>query len=136
VSSRVDRLERYRQASRHGRLRGRHFAALVLEAVEGLPAEFRKKIDNVALVIEERPSPGLLESLGMGPGQTLLGLYQGIPLASRSSGYSMVPPDRITIFREPILERCSDDEQVRREVQATVLHELGHYFGLGHRDLR
>ena len=68
-------------------------------------------------------------------GDTLLGLYQGIPLHARGTGYTLVPPDRITIFREPILSRCGSDEQVVREVRATVLHELGHYFGLSDREL-
>jgi predicted Zn-dependent protease with MMP-like domain len=74
--------------------------------------------------------------MGLPAGDTLLGLYQGIPLHARGPGYTLVPPDRITLFREPILSRCGSDEQVVRQVRATLLHELGHHFGLPESELR
>ncbi len=136
TSVRRERLERFRTLRRESRLGAIRFESLVVRALDELPVEFRKRIDNVAVIVADRPSSQMLRSLGMGPSHTLLGLYQGIPLHQRGTGYSMVAPDRITIFREPILERCSTEEQVLRQVRATVLHEIGHHFGLSERELR
>ena len=135
-SPRRARLAHFRALTRGSRVQPDRFEALVAQTLETLPAEFRRQIDNVAVVVEEQPSPELLREMGLGPGQTLLGLYQGIPLQARAGGYSLVPPDRITLFRGPILERCRGDEQIVREVRRTLLHELGHYFGLRDAELR
>jgi predicted Zn-dependent protease with MMP-like domain len=90
---------------------------------------------NVALVVEEKPSPALLSSLGVPHGETLLGLYDGIPLTERGDWYNLVPPDRIIIFRRPILESCHSVEEIREEVRRTVLHEVAHFYGIGDDEL-
>ena len=93
-------------------------------------------IDNVAVVVEYRPSPEHLAAGEVRDGDTLLGLYQGIPLTQRTSSYNMVLPDRITIFQRPIEEMCSSDQQIMDQVRRTVVHELAHHFGLEESDLR
>ena len=101
------------------------FEQLVSEALDSLPAEFADRIDNVAVVIEEGS-----------PESSLLGLYEGIPLTKRTVAYSGVAPDRITIFRLPILARSRTESEAEEQVRRTVLHEVGHYFGIGDRRLR
>lgn len=115
---------------------GKTFEALVAEALDGLPPDIQKKLENVEVVVERRPSLSQLRRLRLGPGQTLFGLYEGVPLTNRTSHYGMVLPDKITIFREPIESRCRSDEQVRYVVRRTVLHELAHHFGISDQRLR
>jgi predicted Zn-dependent protease with MMP-like domain len=108
----------------------RDFEQLVVEALDALPQRFRRHLQNIAVVVEQAPSRELLESLGLWPDHTLLGLYEGIPLPERGYGYGNVLPDRITIFQRPIETMCCTPPEIRDVVQETVLHELGHYFGL------
>ena len=110
------------------------FEQLVARAVDGLPESFAELLDNVAVVVEEEPDPEDLEALEMEPDEELFGLYQGVPLGERGSGYVALP-DRIVIYRGPILRACRDRRQVIREVRDTVVHELGHYFGLDDEDM-
>ncbi|HSM51219.1 MAG TPA: metallopeptidase family protein [Thermoanaerobaculia bacterium] len=109
------------------------FEALVEKAVAGLPEEFRRLLDNVAVMVAEEPSDEDLEEVGMDPSDPdrdeLFGLYHGVPLPDRDSSYSALP-DRILIYRGPILRCCGSRREVLREVRDTVLHELGHYYGL------
>jgi predicted Zn-dependent protease with MMP-like domain len=107
----------------------RDFEQLVVEALEALPQRFRRHVQNIAVVVEEGPSRELLESLGLWPDGTLLGLYEGVPLPERGYGYGNVLPDRITIFQRPIETMCCTPHEIRDVVQDTVIHELGHYFG-------
>ncbi|MDP2659656.1 MAG: metallopeptidase family protein [Dehalococcoidia bacterium] len=100
-----------------------------------LPGPIRDRISNVAIVVEDEPTPAQLAEAGVGPGATLLGLYTGIPLTERTTNYGMVLPDRITIFRRPILEFCHSEEELMDQVRRTVLHEIGHHFGLSEADL-
>ena len=111
------------------------FARIVREALDDLPPAFARRLDNVAVVIAERPSPGKLRELGLGADETLFGLYEGTPLGERGTSYNLVLPDRITIFREPILESCHSAREMKREIQLTVIHELGHHFGLSDDEL-
>jgi len=111
------------------------FARLVGEALADLPDAFARRLDNVAVVIAERPSPQKLRELGLGPDETLFGLYEGTPLGERGSGYHLVLPDRITIYREPIVRGCASLREMKQEIQLTVVHELGHHFGLGDDEL-
>jgi predicted Zn-dependent protease with MMP-like domain len=101
------------------------FEDLVAEALDGIPPELGRLMDNVAVFVQEgSPSSGLL------------GRYEGIPLTKRDRGYEgMVMPDRITIFRLPILVRCRTEADVVRQVQITVVHEVGHHFGIGDKRL-
>lgn len=101
------------------------FEELVSDALDSLPPEFASHIDNVALVVEDGT-----------PDSSLLGLYHGIPLTTRTLGYAGVAPDQITIFRLPILARCGSEAEVKEQVRRTVLHEVGHHFGIGDRRLR
>ncbi|HEX9799588.1 MAG TPA: metallopeptidase family protein [Thermoanaerobaculia bacterium] len=109
------------------------FEALVEEALAQLPDEFREALENVAVMVEEEPSDEDLEEVGIDPDDgdrdELLGLYQGVPLPERDSFYSALP-DRVLVFRGPILRSCESRRQVIREIRETVQHELGHYFGL------
>jgi predicted Zn-dependent protease with MMP-like domain len=102
----------------------------VREAVALLPPELLRRVENVDIVVEVRPTAHDKKAAGIGPGHTLLGLYPGIPLTERGSNYNLVGPDKISIYQEPIEEMCEDDEQIVEQVRKTVLHELGHYFGI------
>ena len=111
------------------------FEDLVARALDGLPEEFAALLDNVAVQIEEEPTPEDLVSVGLDPEHDdLLGLYQGVPLTERDSFYGALP-DRIVIYRLPILRVCNSRREVIREVRDTVVHELGHHFGLGDDDM-
>jgi predicted Zn-dependent protease with MMP-like domain len=112
------------------------FEELVAEALDSLPPDIQEKLENVEVVVEWRPSPAQMRRMGLGPGQTLFGLYEGVPLTERTSGYNLVLPDKITIFRQPIETYCRTDEQVRQTVRRTVLHELAHHFGISDDRLR
>lgn len=107
----------------------RRFEKLVKEGIEAIPERFQKLMDNVAIVIEEEPTPAQLKKVRVPNGRTLFGLYEGVPKTSRSAGYSMVLPDKITIFQKPILEFCRSEEEIRKEVKRTVWHEIAHHFG-------
>ncbi len=97
------------------------FEDLVGEALDGIPAGLMALVNNVVIVVEDEPpadEPGIL------------GLYSGIPLTERDSGYAGALPDRISIFRIPILEMCRDYDEVIEEVRITVVHEIAHHFGI------
>jgi predicted Zn-dependent protease with MMP-like domain len=107
------------------------FTALVQEAIDTIPARFAREVKNVAICIEEEPSDELLDDMEMGPDDTLLGLYQGVPLPERGWGHGNVLPDRITLFQRTIEEECDGDEdEIVVAIGETLIHELGHYFGL------
>jgi predicted Zn-dependent protease with MMP-like domain len=102
----------------------------VARVIERLPRRFRSRLENVAIVVEDRPEPDLLLSVGLDPRHdTLYGLYQGTPLPDRSALYPPVLPDKITIFSEPLLRDFSDPEVLREQLRMTLLHEIAHYFG-------
>jgi predicted Zn-dependent protease with MMP-like domain len=90
---------------------------------------------NVAVVIEDEPSPDLLDEMEMEPDDTLFGLYHGTPLTERDSFYGNALPDRISIYQLPIEDACEDDEDIRQCVAETVIHEFGHYFGLSEEEI-
>lgn len=137
--SRGQRLNRYRAARRRLSPRTSRvaFERLVAQAVDELPDFARERMENVAVLVEERPEPARLAALGHDPRQGLLGLYEGIPRPQRGSGYHLVVPDRITIFRQPILGQVGQggDAEIVREVQRTVIHEVAHHFGLSDEEL-
>jgi predicted Zn-dependent protease with MMP-like domain len=107
-----------------------HFEKLVAEALDELPRRFRRRLRNIAVVVEIEPSQELLEDMGLWPHGTLLGLYQGVPLTERGFSYGNVLPDRITIFQKPIEALHRTNEEIKEAVKDTVKHEIGHYFGL------
>ena len=106
------------------------FEELVEKAVEGLPAKFKERLENIAITVEDWPTPKQLKEAGLRHRRDLLGLYEGIPLPNRGSGYNMVLPDRITIFQKPIEMHHRSDERIVRKIQDTVRHEIAHYFGI------
>jgi predicted Zn-dependent protease with MMP-like domain len=108
----------------------RQFEALVEKALRQLPRKFRQRIANIAVVVEDWADAQTLEQMGIEPPDTLYGLYQGIDLTRRDSSYGNVLPDVITIYQGPIEEDAADEEEMREIVRETVIHELGHYFGL------
>jgi len=114
----------------------KHFEELVEQALAGLPPEFAERLDNVSVVVEDLASPGLLRKVNLKDPHHLLGLYEGIPLTRRPDAYAGALPDRITIFRIPIEEMSGNDDEIRAQVRKTVMHELGHYFGMSEKELR
>ncbi len=111
------------------------FEKVVAKALDGLPESIAVHLDNIAVVVEDEPSNEDLLDAGLDPEtETLFGLYQGVALTERES-YGNVLPDRIVIYRRPLLEECQDRVEVIREIQDTVVHEIGHFFGLGEEDL-
>ena len=114
----------------------RRFRELVAEALDGLPSEWGELLDNIAVVVEDEPSAEELRELGMDPdeGDELLGIYQGTPLGERGFEYGGLP-DRVVIYRGPISRIARSRREVVEQVRETVLHELGHHFGLEEDDL-
>lgn len=109
------------------------FEGLVAAAVAGLPEQFLNLLENVDVVVEDFPSRAQnRKTAGRG---TLLGLYEGVPLTGRGRGYSMVVPDKITIFQNAIESAFASDAEIEREVRKVVLHEIAHHFGLDDRRL-
>jgi predicted Zn-dependent protease with MMP-like domain len=96
------------------------FEEKVGDALDALPEQFGRLLSNVAVMVEHDGGP---------PG--LLGLYEGTPITSRGTAYGLVPPDIITIYRQAICAMCQSEQQVVDQVRRTVIHEVGHYFGLG-----
>ena len=87
-------------------------------------------MQNVAVIVEDEPSPQILEEMEIEPPDTLYGLYRGIPLPERGASFGNALPDMITIFQRPIEEDCEDEDEVRAVIGETLIHEVGHYFGL------
>jgi predicted Zn-dependent protease with MMP-like domain len=110
----------------------RRFEEIVADALDGIPREIWLEMENVAVIVEDWPRP----DQGT-PGGTLLGLYEGVPMTHRSPlGYNGAMPDRITIFRGPLCARARDEDDLVAQVRTTVLHEVGHYFGMSDARLR
>lgn len=112
------------------------FEWLVAKVVDSLPDEFSNKLENIDVVVENQPTPSQLAETGLKRGETLLGLYEGVPLTKRSRHYGMVVPDKITIFQKPIEARCKNDAEVKAEILRIVQHEIAHHFGIGDARLR
>jgi len=112
------------------------FEWLVARAVESLPEEFRTKLENVDVVVEDWPTQSQMAKARLRRGQTLLGLYQGVPLTKRGRHYGLVAPDKITIFQKPIEAKWGFETEVVAEIQRVVRHEIAHHFGIGDARLR
>src|SRR5881628_2063412 len=108
----------------------RQFEALLDRALRRLPRTFKDKLANIAVVVEAWPDDATLAELGIEPPDTLYGLYRGVDLTHRDSSYGNVLPDTVTIYQGPIEEDCDDEEEMAELVRETVVHEVGHYFGL------
>ena len=113
----------------------KRFERLVEEAIATVPRRFRAAIENLAVIVEDRPWPELLDEMGIEPPDTLFGLYQGTPLTDRAWAQGNVEPDRISIYQGPIEDACETDEEIVATIAETVIHEFGHYFGLSEEEI-
>ena len=108
----------------------KRFERHVAEALTSIPRNFRDALRNIAIVVEDEPDEELLEEMEIEPPDTLLGLYQGTPLTERSWGFGNALPDRILIFQGPHERAAADDEDLVVAIAETLIHEVGHYFGM------
>jgi predicted Zn-dependent protease with MMP-like domain len=120
---------------RHIVLDRARFEALVAEALHLIPRRFRDEMRNLALVVEDEPDAATLAEVGLEPPDSLYGLYQGTPLPERSWTHGNHLPDRITLFQHPIEQDCMDEDDVREVIGETLIHEIGHYFGLSEEEI-
>jgi len=108
----------------------KQFEAVVERALRRLPRAFKDKLANIAVVVEDWADDETLEEMGIEPPDTLYGLYRGVDLTRRDASYGNVLPDVVTIYQGPIEEDAADEAEMAEIVRETVIHELGHYFGL------
>ena len=112
-----------------------HFEELVAEVYEGLPLEFKQRLENIVLIVEDWPSQEILVSVGLKHRSQLLGLYEGVPM-TEGGRHRAAMPDKITIFQKPIERICRSDKEIKRQIGETVRHEIAHYFGISDERLR
>lgn len=108
------------------------FEKIVADSMDNIPDKYYQRIKNVVFVVEDEPTEEQRRKLKLACNQSLYGLYEGIPITKRSSGYNLVLPDKITIFKLPIMYNSSTLEELKAQVDNTVWHEVAHYFGLDH----
>lgn len=116
-------------------LNDKDFSRIVAKAIDAIPEKYGSNIQNLAFVIEDYPTDEQRMKLGLHNQQTLFGLYEGIPLTRRASNYTYVLPDKITIFKKSVEQNSQNREELKRQVQHTVWHEVAHYFGLDHEQI-
>jgi predicted Zn-dependent protease with MMP-like domain len=117
-------------------LTSEQFEKLITDAIDSLPEAFARKLDNVAVVVELWPTPEELSASGVEPGMTLFGLYRGVPQTGRGN-YTNAIPDKIIIFAGPMFAVYGNDVgALKRQVRITVLHEIGHHFGMNEKEIR
>lgn len=110
----------------------RRFEEIVMQSVNNLPDDFKEKLENVDVVVEDLAGPMLLRKMKLRNPLQLLGLYQGVPQTVRGTGYTLVLPDKITVFQKPIEARCGNREkEIELEIERVIKHEIAHHFGLG-----
>ncbi len=112
------------------KLSRKQFERIVEQAIERIPEEIRQHIHNLAISIEARPDPELLREMGVPPGETLFGVYTGVPLPERSAVEPPLYPDTILIFQEPLETYCETTAELEMEIEITVVHEVAHYLGI------
>lgn len=108
------------------------FEAFIADALDSLPEKYTNNMDNVAIVYEDEPSPEQRLQLKLRCDETLYGLYQGIPLPQRNAGYNLVLPDKITIFKGPLVASSHSLDDLKAKIKHTLWHEIAHHFGLNH----
>jgi predicted Zn-dependent protease with MMP-like domain len=111
------------------------FRALVDEALASIPQQFRDALTNIAIVVEDEPTNEQLAEVGIEPPDTLLGLYEGTPLPERQWTHGNTLPDKVTLFQLPIEDASDDEDDVVVAIGETLIHELGHYFGLSEEEI-
>lgn len=112
------------------------FEALIGQAMDELPQEYIKRLNNVAVVIADEPTEEQRQQLKLRDDQTLFGLYEGIPLTRRGAGYNLVLPDKITMFKHPIMAFSPNITVLKKQIKHTLWHEIAHYYGLDHDRIR
>ncbi len=112
------------------------FETLVGEGLDAIPEKFRKKLSNVAIIVEDEPAPEQRRKLKLRRDHDLFGLYEGVPQTARGGHYYWILPDKITIFRKPILAHARTAAEVKKIVHDTVWHEIAHHFGVGEGEVR
>lgn len=113
-------------------LTDQEFDALISRAMDELPKKYIKGLDNVAILYDDEPSPLQRKHAQLREGSLLLGLYEGIPLTQRGNGYTFVLPDKITLFKNAILQVTHDEASLFEQIKRTLWHEIAHYYGLNH----
>ena len=113
-------------------LSDQEFDRLISQAMDELPQEYIKGLDNVAIVYADQPDEHQSKKAGLREGNLLLGLYEGIPLTRRGGNYTFVLPDKITLFKYPILMVSRDPQSLFEQIKRTLWHEIAHYYGLDH----
>jgi predicted Zn-dependent protease with MMP-like domain len=108
------------------------FDLLTTQAMDELPQERIEGLQNLAIIFEDEPSEEQYTKLKLRGDQTLLGLYEGIPLTKRNNSYNLVIPDKITLFKKAICHRASTPAELKEEIKHTLWHEIAHYYGLDH----
>jgi len=111
------------------------FEELVSAAIDDIPEKYRRRLANVAFVIEDEPDAEQRRQLGLRGNQSLFGLYEGVPLTRRGGSESLLLPDKITLFKLPIARHCETPQQLREQIRHTVWHEVAHFFGLDHAEI-
>jgi predicted Zn-dependent protease with MMP-like domain len=117
-------------------MQDQEFEELVNAGIEAIPKKFLDLLDNVAVTIEQEPNPQQIQQYQLTHGRTLLGLYEGVPQNKRGANYTAVLPDKITIFRGPILRIAVEPERIKQMVKETVWHEIAHHFGMNEDEVR
>lgn len=110
------------------------FERLVERALDQLPPEWAELLDNVAVVVEDEPDPEDLAAMGFDPDEEILGLYYGVPQTEREVGFAGLP-DRVSLYRGPLVRMCRNRRELIREIRDTLVHELGHHFGLSDEEM-
>ncbi|MEX0751288.1 MAG: metallopeptidase family protein [Dehalococcoidia bacterium] len=106
------------------------FIRLVRRALREMPQPFKHHLKEIDIIVKRRPTAADLDAAGLVPGESMYGFYQGVPMTERTSGYGMTVPDVIYIYQEPLEEDFADDGALVEEIRTTVLHEVGHFFGI------
>ena len=111
------------------------FLRLVDDALASIPDRFREALVNIAIVVEDEPTDAQLAAVEIEPPDTLLGLYEGIPLTERQWSHGNTLPDKITLFQGPIEDASEDDDDTVVAIGETLIHEVGHYFGMSEEEI-
>ncbi|MCJ7829758.1 MAG: metallopeptidase family protein, partial [Desulfobacterales bacterium] len=118
------------------KLNSRQFDQIVQQALDRIPVRFRDTMDNLLITVEQRPSRELLEEMDLPPDEPLFGIFEGIPLPERSVVEPPLYPDRIILFQQPLQQYCRSLEELKSEIEITVVHELAHYLGMDEAELQ
>jgi predicted Zn-dependent protease with MMP-like domain len=112
------------------KLAAEEFDSVVRRGIDRLPDEIRQHLDNMMIAVRIRPSKGMLEEVGLRKGDTLLGLFQGVPLVHRSVTSPPLYPDTIYLFQEPLEQCCDTVEELEEQIEITLVHEVAHFVGM------